>query len=251
LTATAARKHLPAAFSAHSEKSGSSDDPFQLTRLCADALQKITGKRLPTYAQIDIAQAHTILGAIRKAAAKGVTSLKPLVPAVEIEITVATAERTLGELRDGDKIKSFVPLDIRRWAVDSSDFAQLLSIQNPRIDIIKFNFDVSHYLTSRNVGEFPVAVTKRPSYVVVFAPAEGRRSEPLLVDSATARILQLSEGRLTALEIATQLESEGGTTSVEDSLAWFEELFRRGLIGLCDGDQNRTGLQANRKSANR
>jgi hypothetical protein len=72
-----------------------------------------------------------------------------------------------------------------------------------------------------------------------------------LVDNATARILQLSEGRLTALEITTQLESEEGTTSVEDNLAWIEELFRRGLIGLRDGDQNRTGLQANRKSANR
>ena len=37
------------------------------------------------------------------------------------------------------------------------------------------------------------------------------------------------------MEIATQLESEEGTTSVEDSLAWIEELFRRGLIGLRDG----------------
>jgi glycosyltransferase involved in cell wall biosynthesis len=251
LTATATRKRLPAVLSGHSEKSRSSDDPFQLTRLCADALQKITSKRLPANGQIDVAQAHAILGAIRKATAKGETSLKPLIPAVEIEITVATAERTLGELRDGEKNKSFIRLNIRRWAIASGDLAQLLPIQNPRMNIIKFNFDVSHYLTSRNVGEFPVVVTRRPSYVVVFAPAKGRRSEPLLVDSATARILHLSEGRLTALEIATQLQSEGGTTSVEDSLAWIEELFRRGLIGLRGGDQNRTGLQANRKSANR
>jgi glycosyltransferase involved in cell wall biosynthesis len=251
LTATATRKRLPAVLSGHSEKSRSSDDPFQLTRLCADALQKITSKRLPANGQIDVAQAHAILGAIRKATAKGETSLKPLIPAVEIEITVATAERTLGELRDGEKNKSFIRLNIRRWAIASGDLAQLLPIQNPRMNIIKFNFDVSHYLTSRNVGEFPVVVTRRPSYVVVFAPAKGRRSEPLLVDSATARILHLSEGRLTALEIATQLQSEGGTTSVEDSLAWIEELFRRSLIGLRDGDQNRTGLQANRKSANR
>jgi hypothetical protein len=118
------------------------------------------------------------------------------------------------------------------------------------MNIIKFNFDVSHYLTSRNVGEFPVVVTTRPSYVLVFAPAKGRRSEPLLVDGATARILQLSEGRQTALEIAAQLESEEGATSVEDSLAWIEELFRRGLIGLRDRGQNRTKVQANRTSAN-
>jgi hypothetical protein len=222
-----------------------------LTQLCADALLKITGKRLPTKGQIDIAQAHAILGAIRKATAKGETSLKPLIPAVEIEITVATAEQTLGELRDGEKNKSFVRLNIPRWAIDSSDLAQLLPIQNPRMNIIKFNFDVSHYLTSRNVGEFPVVVTRRPSYVLVFAPAKGRRSEPLLVDGATARILQLSEGRQTALEIAAQLESEEGATSVEDSLAWIEELFRRGLIGLRDGGQNLTEIQANsRKSAN-
>ena len=62
----------------------------------------MTGKRLPTNGQIDITQAHTIQAAIRKATAKGMTSLKPLIPAVEIEITVATAERTLGELRDGE-----------------------------------------------------------------------------------------------------------------------------------------------------
>jgi glycosyltransferase involved in cell wall biosynthesis len=250
LTAAAARKRLPATFSGNSDKPGSSDDSFQLTRLCADALQKITGKRLPTKGQIDIAQARAILGAIRKAAAKGMTSLKRLIPAVEIEITVATAEGTLGELRDGEKNKSFVRLNIRRWAIDSSDLAQLLPFQNPRMNIIKFNFDVSHYLTSRNVAEFPVVVTRRPSYVLVFAPAKGRRSEPLLVDGATARILQLSEGRQTALEIAAQLESEEGATSVEDSLAWIEELFRRGLIGLRDRGQNRTEVQANRKSAN-
>jgi glycosyltransferase involved in cell wall biosynthesis len=250
LTATAARKRLPAAVSGHSEKSGSSDDPFQLTRLCADAFQKITSKRLPANVQIDIAQAHAILGAIRRATAKGETSLKPLIAAVEIEIAVATAERTLGELRDGEKNKGFIRLNIRRWAIDSGDLAQLLPIQNPRMNIIKFNFDVSHYLTSRNVGEFPVVVTRRPSHVVVFGPAEGRRSEPLLVDGATARILQLSGGRLTALAIAAQLESEEGATTVEDSLAWIEELFRRGLIGLRDGDQNRAAVQANRKSAN-
>jgi len=179
------------------------------------------------------------------------TSLEPLIPAVEIEITVATAERTLEELRDGETQETFVRLNIGRWALDSDDFAQLVPIQNPHLNIIKFDFDVSHYLTSRNVDEFPVAVTRRPSYVVVFAPAKGRRSEPLLVDSSTARMLQLCDGRLTALAIATQLKSEEGTTSVEDSLAWIEELFRRGLIGLRDGDQNRTGLQANRKSANR
>jgi glycosyltransferase involved in cell wall biosynthesis len=250
LTAAAARKRLPATFSGNSDKPGSSDDPFQLTQLCADALLKITGKRLPTKGRIDIAQAHAILGSIRKATAKGETSLKPLIPAVEIEITVAMAEGTLGELRDGEKNKSFTRLNIRRWAIDSSDLAQLLPIQNPRMNIIKFNFDVSHYLTSRNVAEFPVVVTRRPSYVLVFAPAKGRRSEPLLVDGATARILQLSEGRQTALEIAAQLESEEGATSVEDSLAWIEELFRRGLIGLRDRGQNRTEVQANRKSAN-
>jgi glycosyltransferase involved in cell wall biosynthesis len=251
LTAAAARKHLPATFSGNPDKLGSSDDSFQLTQLCADALQKIPGKRLPTKGQIDITQARAILGAIRKAAAEGVTSLRPLIPAIEIELTVATAEGTLGELRDGETQEAFVRLNIGRWALDSDDFAQLVPIQDPHLSIIKFDFDVSHYLASRNVDEFPVVITKRPSYVLVFAPAKGRRSGPLLVDSATARALQLSDGRLTALEIAAQLESEEGTTTVKDSLAWIEELFRRGLIGLRDGEQSRTELQADSKSANR
>ena len=63
-------------------------------------------------------------------------------------------------------------MNIGCWALDSGDFAQLVPIQNPHLNIIKFDFDVSHYLTSRNVDEFPVIVTTRPSYVVVFAPAK-------------------------------------------------------------------------------
>jgi glycosyltransferase involved in cell wall biosynthesis len=249
LSAAAARKHLPATFSGNPDKPGSSDDSFQLTQLCADALQKTTtGKRLPTKGQIDIAQAHTILGAIREAADKGVPNFKPLIPAIEIEITVATAERALGEIRNGELQKAFVRLDIGRWALDLNGFAQLVPIQNPHLNIIKFDFDVAHYLTSRKVSEFPAVVTKRPSYVVVFAPAEGRRSEPLLVDRATALILQLSEGKLTARQIATQLASEEGSAIIEDNLAWIEELFCRGLIGLRDADRELT--QAKRKSAN-
>jgi glycosyltransferase involved in cell wall biosynthesis len=249
LTAAAARKRVTAISSNNASKAGCPDDPFQLTQLCADALQKATtGKRSPTQGQIDIAQARKILGAIRKAAAKGVPNLEPLIPAVEIEITVATAERALGEIRKGETQKVFVRLDIGRWALDSNDFAQLLPIQNPHLNIIKFEFDVAHYLTSRKVSEFPAAVAKRPSYVVVFAPAEGRRSEPLLVDSATALILRLSEGKLTARQIATRLASEEGAAIIEDNLAWIEELFRRGLIGLRDGDQKL--IQAKRTSAN-
>jgi hypothetical protein len=249
LTAAAARKRVTAISSNNASKAGSPDDPFQLTQLCADALQKTTtGKRLPTKGQIDIAQARTILGTVRQAAANGVPNLKPLIPAIEIEITVATAERALGEIRNGELQKAFVRLDIGRWALVSNDFAHLVPIQNPHLNIIKFDFDVAHYLTSRKVSEFPAVVTKRPSYVVVFTPAEGRRSEPLLVDRATALILQLSEGKLTARQIATQLASEEGSSIIEDNLAWIEELFRRGLIGLRDGDQKLT--QAKRKSVN-
>jgi glycosyltransferase involved in cell wall biosynthesis len=248
LTAAAARKHLPATFSGNPDKAGSSDDSFQLTRLCADALQKITGKKLPTKGQIDIAQARAILGAIRKAAAKGMTRLRPLIPAIEIELTVATAEGALGELRDGETQEAFARLNIRRWALDSNDFAKLMPIRDPHLSIIKFDFDISHYLTARKVSEFPAVVTKRPSYVVVFAPAKGRRSGPVLVDNATALILQLSEGGQTARQIATQLASEQGSSIIEDNLAWIEELFRRGLIGLRDGHQQLT--QAKKKSAN-
>jgi glycosyltransferase involved in cell wall biosynthesis len=249
LTAAAARKRVTAISSNNASKAGSADDPFQLTQLCADALKKATtGKRSPAKGQIDIAQARTILDALRKAAAKGMPNLKPLIPAIEVEITVATAERALEEIRNGEIPEAFVRLDIGGWALDSNDFAQLVPIQNPHLNIIKFDFDVAHYLTSRKVGEFPAVVTKRPSYVVVFAPSEGRRSEPLLVDGATAFILQLSEGKLTARQIASRLASEEGFPIIEDNLAWIEELFRRGLIGLRDADRELT--QAKRKSAN-
>jgi glycosyltransferase involved in cell wall biosynthesis len=249
LTSAAARKRVTEVFSSSGSELGAPDDTFQLTRLCADALRKATAKMSPTKGRIDILKARAILAAIRKAVAKGVSNLEPLIPAVEIEITVATAERALEESCDVETNKAFVRLNIRRWAIDSDDLHQLLPIQNPHLSIVKFDFDVAPYLAARNVDDFPVVTARQPSYVVVFAHNEGRQSEPLLVDSATSCILRLSRGELTALQIASQLVSEHDTTPVEESLAWIEELFRRGLIGLRDGDQMRTEVQANRKSA--
>lgn len=251
LTAAAARKRVTATLSRNPSKSDALDNRFQLTLLCAEALQKVAAHRRGlTQGPIDLAKARAILTAIR-AAAKREAKLKSLIPAVQIEIAVAIAERALGKSRDGDKGKVFARLDIRRWAIDMHDFAALLPIKNPRLNILKFDFDVAKYLAARGVDEFPMVMTRRPSYLAVFAPAEGRRGEPLLVDSATARILQLSEGKLTALEIAAQPTAEQATSAVEDNLLWIEELFRRGLIGLREADQKRTEVQANRNAADR
>lgn len=52
-------------------------------------------------------------------------------------------------------------------------------------------------------------------------------------------------------EIVEQLQAPTYIEHLEDSLSWIEELFRRGLVGLCDGNQKRTMVQTNRKSANR
>jgi hypothetical protein len=68
---------------------------------------------------------------------------------------------------------------------------------------------------------------------------EGDARDPLLVDQATARILELSDGKLTAGQICEHLKRERGSLEVQNDLAWIENLFVSGLVRLQhpDADQ--------------
>ncbi len=235
LSAAAARKPLiPALSGAHDDDEyDRADDRFELTRLCADALRKAAAEpKLLAQGPIDLAQARVVLAAIKKAVAKGLPHLKPLTPAIEIEIAVAEAESALGTAHDDCADKTFARLNIRRWAIGRDDLAQLLPVRHPGLRIVEFGFDAAQYLSARKVTDFPPVARPPASYIVVFRPSEGRRREPLLVDGTTARILQLSDGTLTSLEIAVRLQAERDTSAIEKNLAWVENLFCGGLIGL-------------------
>jgi hypothetical protein len=76
------------------------------------------------------------------------------------------------------------------------------------------------------------AGTPRPRHVVAFASANGERREPLFVSDRTARILQLSDGTRTVLEIAEEIGSSHKRAGRERVLRQVEELFLSGLLWL-------------------
>jgi hypothetical protein len=120
---------------------------------------------------------------------------------------------------------------MRRWGLGEDEIAALLPVRDPRLRILKFNEDISEFRSARTAAELPEVPKSGPSFVLAFA-SEGGAREPLLVDHATARILELSEGKLTAGEICERLKRERGSSEVRNDLAWIENLFVSGLVRL-------------------
>lgn len=205
------------------------DPSFQLTRLCVSACPEISVK-ITSSTTIDLPKARAILAATKRSADGGLGHLRSLIPAIEIEVAVAEVENSVGD-RGYDE--EFVRLDVKRWALGPDDIGRLFAIRYPNLQIIKFDFDVAPYLAARTLDDFPVVPTEKPSYIIAFQAHKRKEREPLLVDHGTARVLEISEGELTCLQIARQLNRENGTI-VTDGLAWLESLFRHGLIGLRD-----------------
>jgi hypothetical protein len=245
LLTAAARQGIPPTTSVpiNEVQAGIADDPFRFTRLAADALQeKDAAPGMAVFMQRTngLVLARQVLAAIEHAVSNGETGFKPLVPAVEIEIAVATAETAPDDGRDVEDVDPLFRLRIRRWALGADDLAGLLPIRDPQMRIVEFAFDVAQYLGVRTVADFPRGPTPGPSHIVAFVHSDGAQRSPLLVDDVTARILQLSDGTRTALQIARQSTAQRRVSAIEERLEWIENLFRRGLIGLLDPDIERS-----------
>jgi hypothetical protein len=226
------------------------DDQFYLTQLVAAALpQHVPEDAKEASIGLDVAQ--QILVTLEHAIAAGQTRLRPLATAVEIEIAVANAENALGDAADTDESDPLFRLHTQRWAVGEDDCAKLAPVRDSGLKIVEFNFDVAPYLAAPTIEDFPRSPPQRQSHIVVFARRNGKRRDPLLVDQATALILQLSDGRRTTLQIA-QLANPGGRKSaIEQSQAWIVALFRRGLIGWRDPPSTRAAIQPLAKAKSR
>jgi hypothetical protein len=88
-------------------------------------------------------------------------------------------------------------------------------------------------LADRPTGpECADAGAPRPRHVVAFAPVNGERREPLFVSDRTVRILQLSDGTRTVLEIAREIGSGRKRAGHARALRQIEELFQSGLLWL-------------------
>jgi hypothetical protein len=105
------------------------------------------------------------------------------------------------------------------------DLARLAPMRDPQLRMT--TFDASEL---EDAGTAPGPPC--PRHVVAFAQVDGERREPLFVSDQTARILELSDGARTALEIAAKIDSTDRPGDSQRGLEQIETLFLSGLLWL-------------------
>jgi len=213
---------------------------FPLTQIAVAEMTKGSGTpdRSDFEESIDLGRAREVLATIERGMREGRHGLKSLASAVHVEIAIATAE---SEVVDADRAAGsdrLFSLRMRRWGLGEGELAALLPVRDPRLRILKFNDNVSEFRGVRTAAELPAEPKSGPSFVVAFA-GEGDARDPLLIDQATARILELSDGELTAGQICELLKRERGSLEIQNDLAWIENLFVSGLVRLQHPDADR------------
>jgi glycosyltransferase involved in cell wall biosynthesis len=244
LDAAASRQRVPSRLRASvddvDEEAGTAR--FPLTQLVAAAIAEGADDRIAGAAPavpgqaIDMATARRMLDVLERGVVEGKTHLGSLASAVEVEIAIAEAE---GESDGATAARVSDPLfrlHMARWAMDEQSLAGLVPVRDTQLRVLAFDYDVSGFLAAQSAAEFPVRLTQSPSYLVAFRRDGHEQREPLLVDRATAQILELCDGTRTAAQIAGQLNQD--EAAIEDNLRWIEGLFRRGLIRLEEASRN-------------
>jgi glycosyltransferase involved in cell wall biosynthesis len=214
------------------------EDPrFPMTQLAARALaarrkfRGVAAASVLSGGPIDLPQAREVLAATEKGIANGDASLRSVASAIRFEIAIAEAEDSASSGDQTERLDPLFRLHTRRWALVDGDLAGLVPVRDPQLRMM--TFDVSELEPPKETRR-QAARRPRPRHVVAFASATGERREPLFISDGTARILELSDGTRTALEVAAQACSNNGHTVSPDGLEQIEELFRSGLLMLQD-----------------
>jgi glycosyltransferase involved in cell wall biosynthesis len=235
LEVAAARQRMSPAGEAVAQQGDASerDHPFPFTRLAAAAMVETAWEVRPGAdgSALDLRCARDVLAAVEDGGLEGHPDSASLTSAVRVEVAIAAAQGELARADDDDGADPLFTLQTKRWALDAGDFSRLVPVRDQRLRVLAFDDDISAFRGARKAEELPPAPARRPSYLVVFAGENGAR-DPLLVDRATARILELSDGTRTASEIQAQLKCEDALLAVEDELEWIETLFLDGLVRL-------------------
>jgi glycosyltransferase involved in cell wall biosynthesis len=228
---TAARRQAPPRPRQGIDPVGADGNRFKFTTLVARALQEKRARgRAP--ASMDLAQARDVLTAVEEAAANGRSDLRGSPTAVRLEIAIADAEREADAASAVETPDPLFRLRAGRWAMLKSDLPELVPIRDPGFRILTFDEDVSQYREAGRLADFPPTPVPGPSHILAFGSCDSREQDPLLVDAETVRILELSDGRRTALQIARQMHREHRTARPKDYLDRIESLFVAGLLGL-------------------
>ncbi len=229
------------------EEAGSS---FRLCQLAAGVIERRdrdagTTREPVAPAEIpDLPWARRLLAAIEQRIADGHQHLAGLVPAVQAEIAVATAECDADATDIGEPSDPLFRLRIGRWGMTTDDLADLICVRDPCLRALAFDFDVTALTAVRTVDDLATPPPSRRSYIVAFGRSAGRdgaRRDPLIIDAAAARILDLSDGTRSALQIVTELNQEGLLLGGGVGPKRIESLFVHGLILLRDKRLNVVG----------
>jgi glycosyltransferase involved in cell wall biosynthesis len=233
LTAAAARQRLPSTIEGATVQVG--NGCFPLTQIAVAELAKIRGEQNDgsTFSGrvIDLDCANEVLRAVEREIAEGKANLRPLVPAIRIEIAIATIENEV-EVHGSENFDPIFPLRIERWAMDDGDLPGLRPVADPNLRILKFEYDISNLCGARAATDLREVPTPVLSYLVAFRQSGRGRRGPLQIDHVTAQILDLCDGTRTALEIAGQLDQQATGSQESIDLKWIERLFAIGLISL-------------------
>jgi hypothetical protein len=206
------------------------EDPrFPMTQLAAQILRGQRKSRASSANPIDLPQARQVLAAVERTVKKGNNSLSSAASAVRLEIAIAEAEESDAPHKPLDPL---FRLRTKRWALGKGDLAGLMPIRDPRARMM--TFDASD-LEAQPRAQRRTPQRPRPCHVVAFATANGERREPLFVSDQIARILALSDGTRTALEIDKEVGAGNGHANRGNGLEQIEELFLSGLLTLQDG----------------
>lgn len=212
---------------------------FPLTRLAVAALGEVPGTPdtrdtpdTPATATQDLDWLRGVLGAVQRGVADGRPALRPLVPAIGVEIAIAEAEREAGDKAPAED--PLFRLQAPHWAMGDGEIATLAPLRNPRLRVLTFDDDVGDFLRAGSAAELPETPAAGPSHVVVFGGAKDAPQRPLLIDALTARVLALSDGTRTAADIVGEIgaTAQDNPATVDYNLAWIETLFLHGLISL-------------------
>jgi hypothetical protein len=238
LAAAAARRPVGAARRKRNDDGAAEGHRFPLTKLALTMLSETgpsadAGDQPPTLDRdIDLQRARKILTAIERAISRGGGKhLQPLLPRVQAEIAVATAEDDV-EPVPADGWDPLFRLRTQRWAVDDRDLFALIPVRDPRVRLIAFDFDVSAFMHIRTAAELLDNPAPVRSYLVAFARSGAELREPLLVQAATAAFLECCDGTRSVAEIMGHSKRNRGRLDTHKE--WIEEMFLSGLLWLQD-----------------
>ncbi len=213
---------------------------FRLCQLAAGVVARTdrhaasVGKPVVPTAIPDLPRARQLLAAVEQRIVCGDRDLIGLVPAVRAEIAVAEAENEATDTAErGDPL---FRLRIARWAISADNLPDLICARDPSLRLLAFDFDVAELRSVRSADDLAAPPASRRSYIVAFGRSgpDGERRDPLVVDAATARILELSDGTRSASDIIAELNHECHFSGDVIAIERIEQLFAHGLILLRD-----------------